>query len=140
MRLGADLQVEISNSESTISEMYRTFQPGLASWLASRKLRQAPFFLVIELFALSLLGNSQVLCAHLSRRDTVQSTKTERKQNAHSSATVSPIQFENVIQTSKVKFALKNSISPKRYTFETMVGGVALFDYNNDGLLDIFFT
>src|SRR5207248_1012879 len=50
------------------------------------------------------------------------------------------IKFENVIQRSKVKFALRNSISPKRYTFETMVGGVALFDYNNDGLLDIFFT
>src|ERR1044072_2775151 len=45
------------------------------------------------------------------------------------------IKFENVIQRSKVRFALKNSISPKRYTFETMAGGVALFDYNNDGLL-----
>ncbi|MGA1989077.1 MAG: VCBS repeat-containing protein, partial [Candidatus Sulfotelmatobacter sp.] len=51
-----------------------------------------------------------------------------------------PIQFENVIEQSKIKFVLKNSISPKRYTFETMAGGVALFDYNNDGLLDIFFT
>lgn len=50
------------------------------------------------------------------------------------------IKFENVIQASKIKFALRNSISPKRYTFETMVGGVALFDYNHDGLLDIFFT
>jgi hypothetical protein len=51
-----------------------------------------------------------------------------------------PIQFENVIEQSKIKFKLRNSISPRRYTFETMVGGVALFDYNNDGLLDIFFT
>jgi enediyne biosynthesis protein E4 len=50
------------------------------------------------------------------------------------------IQFENVIQQSKIKFTLKNSVSPQRYTFETMTGGVALFDYNNDGLLDIFFT
>jgi enediyne biosynthesis protein E4 len=52
----------------------------------------------------------------------------------------SPIQLENVTQSSKIKFILRNSISPKRYTFETMAGGVALFDYNNDGLLDIFFT
>ena len=51
-----------------------------------------------------------------------------------------PIQFENVIEKSKIKFAVKNSVSPQRYTFETMVGGVALFDYDNDGLLDIFFT
>lgn len=50
------------------------------------------------------------------------------------------IRFENTIQTSKLRFVLKNSISPKRFTFETMVGGVALFDYNNDGLLDIYFT
>jgi enediyne biosynthesis protein E4 len=52
----------------------------------------------------------------------------------------SAIQFENVIEPSKVKFKLRNSVSPQRYTFETMTGGVALFDYNNDGLLDIFFT
>ncbi|MFZ0302724.1 MAG: CRTAC1 family protein [Terracidiphilus sp.] len=35
---------------------------------------------------------------------------------------------------------MKNSVSPQRYSIETMTGGVALFDYNNDGLLDIFFT
>jgi len=50
------------------------------------------------------------------------------------------IQFENIIEQSKIKFTLKNSVSPQRYTFETMAGGVALFDYNNDGFLDIFFT
>jgi hypothetical protein len=55
-------------------------------------------------------------------------------------AVASAIQFENVIEQSKIKFTLKNSVSPQRYTFETMAGGVALFDYNNDGLLDIFFT
>jgi enediyne biosynthesis protein E4 len=56
------------------------------------------------------------------------------------SKVVPPIAFENVIEQSKIKFKLKNSVSPWRYTFETMAGGVALFDYNNDGLLDIFFT
>ncbi len=33
---------------------------------------------------------------------------------------------------------MKNSVSPERYSIETMAGGVAVFDYNNDGLLDIF--
>ena len=60
--------------------------------------------------------------------------------NSRAGTATSHIQFENTSQASKLKFVLKNSISPKRYTFETMVGGVALFDYNNDGLLDIFFT
>jgi enediyne biosynthesis protein E4 len=50
------------------------------------------------------------------------------------------IQFENVFDQSKIKFTLRNSVSLRRYTFETMAGGVALFDYNNDGLLDSFFT
>jgi len=52
----------------------------------------------------------------------------------------SRIQFEDVLETSKISFTLRNSVSPQRYSIETMMGGVALFDYNNDGLLDIFFT
>jgi hypothetical protein len=52
----------------------------------------------------------------------------------------SAIQFENVVESSKIKFRLRNSVSPQRYTFETMTGGVAIFDYDNDGMLDIFFT
>jgi hypothetical protein len=51
-----------------------------------------------------------------------------------------PIYFENTIDASKIDFILKNSVSPQRYSIETMTGGVAVFDYNNDGLLDIFFT
>ena len=50
------------------------------------------------------------------------------------------ISFQDLIDASGIKFELKNSISPQRYSIETMLGGVAVFDYNNDGLLDIFFT
>jgi enediyne biosynthesis protein E4 len=35
-------------------------------------------------------------------------------------------------------FILQNSPTPQKYLIETMPGGVALFDYNHDGLLDIF--
>src|SRR5437660_1038598 len=35
-------------------------------------------------------------------------------------------------------FRLLNSPTSQKYLIETMPGGVALFDYNNDGLLDIF--
>jgi hypothetical protein len=52
----------------------------------------------------------------------------------------SAIVFENTIKASRIDFVLKNSVSPQRYSIETMTGGVAVFDYNNDGLLDIFFT
>ena len=50
------------------------------------------------------------------------------------------MRFEDLIEKSGIKFQLKNSISPQRFSIETMLGGVAVFDYNNDGLLDIFFT
>jgi enediyne biosynthesis protein E4 len=35
-------------------------------------------------------------------------------------------------------FVLRNSPTAQKYLIETMPGGVALLDYNNDGLLDIF--
>jgi enediyne biosynthesis protein E4 len=37
-----------------------------------------------------------------------------------------------------IDFILQNSPTPKKFLIETMPGGIALFDYNNDGLLDIF--
>src|SRR5277367_1289712 len=35
-------------------------------------------------------------------------------------------------------FVLENSPTPQKYLIETMPGGIALLDYNNDGLLDVF--
>jgi enediyne biosynthesis protein E4 len=35
-------------------------------------------------------------------------------------------------------FTLRNSPTGQKYVIETMAGGVALLDYNNDGLLDLF--
>jgi hypothetical protein len=37
-----------------------------------------------------------------------------------------------------VDFILRNSPTSRKHLIETMPGGVALLDYNNDGLLDIF--
>ena len=56
------------------------------------------------------------------------------------SVAASPIQFENVIRQSRVNFKLNSSISAHHYSIETMAGGVAVLDYDNDGLLDLFFT
>jgi hypothetical protein len=51
-------------------------------------------------------------------------------------AAESPIQF--VYQP--IPFTLETSQTPERHAPETMAGGVAVFDYNNDGYLDIFFA
>jgi hypothetical protein len=39
-----------------------------------------------------------------------------------------------------IDFVLRNSPTSRKHLIETMPGGVALLDYNNDGLLDIFFV
>ena len=39
-----------------------------------------------------------------------------------------------------IDFRLESCETPDRHAPETMAGGVAVFDYNNDGKLDVFFT
>jgi len=48
----------------------------------------------------------------------------------------SPIHF----QSRAIPFVLDSSETPQRHAPETMAGGVAVFDFDNDGNLDIFFA
>ncbi len=65
---------------------------------------------------------------------------TQKLASSGASSKGGAIVFEDALKKSRIDFMLKNSVSPHRYSIETMTGGVALFDYDNDGLLDIFFT
>ena len=76
------------------------------------------------------------LCAPLAAQIARPSVRTPT--NTVSRADV--IAFEDILSKSKINFSLNSSISPQRYSIETMTGGVAAFDYDNDGLLDLFFT
>jgi len=53
---------------------------------------------------------------------------------------VSPIRFREVAGQAGLNFVLQNNPTPRKHMIETMPGGVAAFDYNSDGLTDIFFT
>jgi hypothetical protein len=48
--------------------------------------------------------------------------------------------FVDVAPRSKISYISNNSPGGHKYFPQPMCGGVALFDYDNDGLLDIFFT
>lgn len=48
--------------------------------------------------------------------------------------------LENRQPQSGVNFALNNGTTPDKPIIDGIPGGVALFDYDNDGYLDIFFT
>ena len=50
------------------------------------------------------------------------------------------IRFENTVVPSRISFVLDNGATPQKHQIETMIAGVAVFDYNNDGLLDIYFV
>jgi enediyne biosynthesis protein E4 len=51
-----------------------------------------------------------------------------------------PIHFEDVAKTAGLDFTVENSPTPQKHMVETMAGGLAVFDYNNDGRADIFFA
>ena len=53
---------------------------------------------------------------------------------------LSTIRFREVAQQAGLDFVLQNNPTPRKHMIETMAGGLAAFDYNNDGKIDIFFT
>jgi hypothetical protein len=55
-------------------------------------------------------------------------------------ATPAPIVFDEIAKQAGVSFVLNNSVSPNKNQPESVVGGVALLDYDGDGYLDIYFV
>src|ERR1700744_496251 len=51
-----------------------------------------------------------------------------------------PVKFVDVTSASAIRFLHIASHTSKKYLIETMGSGLALFDYDNDGRLDIFFV
>jgi tetratricopeptide (TPR) repeat protein len=51
-----------------------------------------------------------------------------------------PVRFIDVAAEAGLHFTLENHASAEKHLIETMVGGVAAFDSNGDGRIDIFFT
>jgi hypothetical protein len=78
-----------------------------------------------------------------TRRDFVMNLALAGLSNAVSGTVlplpeVAPITFVDIASKSGISFRLDNSVSQHKYQVETMAGGVALFDYNGDGLLDLY--
>src|SRR5947209_927193 len=63
-----------------------------------------------------------------------------RKSASPAPQSPSPVNFTDITAQSGVNFRHAASPTSQKYLPETMGGGVALFDYDNDGRLDIFFT
>lgn len=82
----------------------------------------------------------------VSRRDFLAAAcgllvpQSKRKVNLRAPTVLSPIRFREVAAQAGLDFVLQNNPTPRKHMIETMAGGVAAFDYNNDGKVDIFFT
>jgi enediyne biosynthesis protein E4 len=63
-----------------------------------------------------------------------------RRQTSPAQQFPSPITFANATATSGIAFRHNASPTSLKYLAETMGGGVALFDFDNDGRLDVYFT
>ena len=50
------------------------------------------------------------------------------------------VRFKDIAASAGVHFVLDNCATPYKYQIEPMVAGVAVFDYNNDGLPDLYFA
>src|SRR5690242_7329959 len=51
-----------------------------------------------------------------------------------------PIGFEEIADSAGIRFVINNSATPSKQQPEPLVAGVALFDYDADGYLDIYFV
>ncbi len=55
-------------------------------------------------------------------------------------AETAPVRYMEVTAQARLAFRHANSATPNKYLIETMGGGVALFDFDHDGWLDVFFV
>ncbi len=89
-----------------------------------------------------LLALAGLSCTGLSctRKDPASSTGGS-KETVERAASVSFVTFEDVTAASGITFQRDNGFDGKSWrVVETVNGGVAVLDYDGDGLLDVYFT
>jgi hypothetical protein len=68
------------------------------------------------------------------------SAPPKKRQQADVPRAPSPVAFADATAESRLNFRHAASVTSQKYLPETMGGGCALLDYDNDGRLDLFFT
>jgi enediyne biosynthesis protein E4 len=66
-------------------------------------------------------------------------TESRRGDTEETTATNGPIQLVDATASSNIEFIHCDGSSGRRYIMETVTAGLALFDYDGDGLIDIYF-
>jgi len=79
-----------------------------------------------------------VVASLLGSPSAAQRRAVPTKSPHHKAASTSAVSFADVTRASGIDFHLTCGGLEKRYIIESMCGGVAVFDYDNDGWMDIF--
>jgi len=103
--------------------------------LSSLKLPSACIAILATAFFLSGAASSQHVHAQGQAHHSSSAAASSQKKNGSALAAVS---FADVAKNAGIDFHLTCGGPEKRYIMESMCGGVAIFDYDNDGWMDIF--
>ena len=68
------------------------------------------------------------------------SLRSESPSDTEEPTPTTHIRFEDRQAGSGIAFVLDNATTPDKPIIDSMLGGLALLDFDNDGLLDVFFT
>ena len=115
----------------------RSFLVSTASWMTGLFVRQAiPMVLPAELGLCQASGFSPAASLLSSN---AQTQANGRMRDDHPSTSGS-YWFTDVASRSQFAYRTNNNFTGRKYFPQPMCGGVAAIDYNNDGLVDLFFT
>jgi hypothetical protein len=131
-----------------LKELFRKHgQHALSLWMRSETGRRVGTLGVVSawrrrvpLLSILIITASSIASNPVNHPAVQNSADAAQKTDVRGATQGGRIRFEDLVGKSGIQFRLINSVSAQRYSIETMLGGVALFDYNNDGLLDIFLT
>src|SRR5947208_16331935 len=90
---------------------------------------------------LSILGASALLIStavYITAAASQQRARTKQPGIPAKPRAVSSISFSDVTRSAGIDFHLTCGSLEKRYIMESLCGGIAVFDYDNDGWMDIF--
>ena len=118
----------------------------------NKLLRTIPQMRIPSRRVLSFISVALLICAHAHAQQPAPSPSPTRTGRAYSSPNLpktppapgpqapSPVTFSDLSGQTGIAFKHAASKTSLKYLLETMGSGVALFDYDNNGRLDLFFT